>query len=109
MDPNEHPNPSGDGNGPNNNKRLKPNPNKDSNKPNNETTWSGKPGNPPKSNGSKICRSCGLGMKSAEARPCVPKGGVLKMICPRNDKKGCGSDPRRNTTSDDWSDSKVGK
>jgi hypothetical protein len=47
-------------------------------------------------------------MKSAE-QPGMPKGGILKMICPRNDKKGCSSDPRRNATSDGWADSTVGK
>ena len=48
-------------------------------------------------------------MKSAEPRPNMPKGGILNFFCPRNDKKGCNSDPRRNTTSEGWADSKVGK
>lgn len=58
----------------------------------------GKPS--PQAKGAK-CKGCGWDLKQ--------KGGTGPRRCPRNDFKGCKSDPRRNNTNLQWADSEIGQ
>ena len=48
----------------------------------------------------KRCRGCGWNMRRNDAG---------KLCCPRNNKAGCGKDPRRNQSSLPWEESEVGR
>jgi len=64
-----------------------------------------KEGNSPRAKPPNICPGCGYDKKPTP----INSSGVMHPQCPRNDRKGCAKDPRRNNTQLLWHESIVGK